>query len=140
VLTKLLYKPILGMLEKRRKRIEESLKLADEIDKRAATMEEEMGLRRDQAKKEAAEIIGEAKVGAENDREKILVSATAESDRVKAAGREQIELERQAMLDETKKRVGKLALLLVTRSLKQDMGEEFYERNINHSLNEIEVL
>jgi len=140
VLTKLLYKPILGMLEQRRKRIEESLKKADEIDKKMALMEEETGHRRDQAKKEATEIIGEAKSTAEKDREKILVSATAESDRVKAAGREQIELERQTMLDETKKRVGKLALLLVTRSLKQDMGEEFYERNINMALKEIEVL
>jgi F0F1-type ATP synthase membrane subunit b/b' len=68
------------------------------------------------------------------------LAATTESDRVKAAGREQIEIERQAMVEETKKRVGKLALLLVTRSLQQDMGEEFYERNINMALKEVEAL
>ena len=140
VLTKLLYRPILGMLEQRRKRIEESQKLSEEIDKRAAKMEEEVKGKRDLAKKEAAEIIGDAKSGAEKDRERILAAAAAESDRVKAAAREQIELERKAMAEETKKRVGKLALLLVTRSLKQDMGEEFYERNINMALKEIEAL
>ncbi len=140
ILTKLLYRPILNMLEQRRKRIEDSLKKADEIDKKAASMEEEVGHKRALAKKEATEIIGDAKKTAENDREKILVSATAESDRVKAAAREQIELERKAMVEETKKRVGKLALLLVTRSLQQDMGEEFYERNINLALKEVEAL
>jgi F-type H+-transporting ATPase subunit b len=103
-------------------------------------MEEEMGHKRALAKKEAAEIIGDSKTTAENDREKILLAATTESDRVKAAGREQIEIERQAMVEETKKRVGKLALLLVTRSLQQDMGEEFYERNINMALKEVEAL
>ena len=140
VLTKLLYRPILNMLEQRRKRIEESLKKADEIDKKVASMEEEMGHKRALAKKEAAEIIGDSKTTAENDREKILLAATTESDRVKAAAREQIEIERQAMVEETKKRVGKLALLLVTRSLQQDMGAEFYERNINMALKEVEAL
>ena len=140
VLTKLLYKPILHALDQRRKRIEESLKMATEIETKSAKMEEEMGHKRDLAKKESAEIVGEAKATAEKDRAKILISAAEESDRVKKAAREQIELDRQAMLDETKKRVGKLALLLVTRSLKQDMGEEFYERNINMALKEIEVL
>jgi len=140
VLTKLLYRPILNMLEQRRKRIEESLKKADEIDKQAAKMEEEMGHKRALAKKEAAEIVGDAKTSAENDREKILLAATTESDRVKVAAREQIEIERQAMVEATKKHVGKLALLLVTRSLQQDMGEEFYERNINLALKEVEAL
>ena len=140
VLWKLLYKPILHMLDQRRKRIEESLKMAKEIETKSAKMEEEMGHKRDLAKKQAAEIVGDAKATAEKDREKILVSAAEESDRVKNAAREQIELDRKAMLDETKKRVGKLALLLVTRSLKQDMGEEFYDRNINSALKEIEVL
>jgi len=114
--------------------------MAKEIETKSAKMEEEMGHKRDLAKKESAEIVGEAKATAEKDRAKILISAAEESDRVKKAAREQIELDRQAMLDETKKRVGKLALLLVTRSLKQDMGEEFYERNINMALKEIEVL
>jgi F-type H+-transporting ATPase subunit b len=140
ILTKLLYRPILKMLDQRRKRIEESLKTAKEIEVKSAKMEEEMSHKRALAKKDAAEIVGDAKVTAEKDREKILISAAEESDRVKKAAREQIELERQAMLDETKKRVGKLALLLVTHSLKQDMGKEFYERNINMALKEIEVL
>jgi len=140
VLTKLLYKPILHTLDQRRKRIEESLKMAKEIETKSAKVEEEMDHKRNVAKKEAAEIVGDAKSTAEKDRAKILVSAAEESDRVKKAAREQIELDRQAMLDETKKRVGKLALLLVTRSLKQDMGDEFYERNINMALKEIEVL
>jgi F-type H+-transporting ATPase subunit b len=140
VLWKLLYKPILHMLDQRRKRIEESLKTAREIEVKSAKIEEELSHKRALAKKEAAEIVGDAKITAEKDREKILVSAAEESDRVKNAAREQIELDRKAMLDETKKRVGKLALLLVTRSLKQDMGAEFYERNINSALKEIEVL
>lgn len=139
VLTKLLYRPILNMLEQRRKRIEESLKKADEIDHKVAKMEEEMSHKRAQSKAEAATILGEAKDAAEKSREELLLAATTESDRVKAAAREQIEIERQAMHDETKRRVGKLALLLVTKSLQQDLGQEFYEKNISNALKEVEA-
>jgi F-type H+-transporting ATPase subunit b len=140
VLIKLLYRPILKMLDERRKRIEESLNKATEIDQKAAKMEEEMEKKRAQARNEAATIIGEAKSAAEKGGEQILLAAVKESDRVKEAAREQIELERQALYDETKKRVGKLALVLVTRSLQQDQGEEFYARNIDKALKEIEAL
>lgn len=140
VLTKLLYRPILNMLEQRRKRIEDSLKKAEEIDRRVAKMEEEVSHKRAQSKAEAATIVGEAKSSAEKNREEILLAAATESDRVKSAAREQIEIERQAMHEETKRRVGKLALLLVTKSLQQDLGQEFYEKNINHALKEIEAV
>jgi F-type H+-transporting ATPase subunit b len=140
VLTKLLYRPILTMLEQRRRRIEESLKKADEIDLKVAKIEEEMSHKRAQAKAEAASILGEARETAGKDRESLLLAAATEADRVKAAGREQVEIERQAMVDETKARVGKLALLLVTKSLQQDLGQEFYDKNINGALKEIEAL
>lgn len=140
VLTKLLYRPILNMLEQRRKRIEDSLKKAEEIDHRVTKMEEELGQKRAQSKAEAAAILGDAKSSAEKSREEILLAAATESDRVKSAAREQIEIERQAMHEETKRRVGKLALLLVTKSLQQDLGQEFYEKNIGNALKEIEAV
>lgn len=140
VLAKLLYRPILKALDQRRKRIEESLNKAEEIDRQSAETEERVKKKLGAAKAEAAEIVVEAKKAAEKNGEQILLKAVEESDRIRAEAGEKIELERQALHAETKIRVGKLALALVTRSLQQDMGESFYEKNINKSLKEIETL
>ncbi|MEK7528836.1 MAG: F0F1 ATP synthase subunit B [Patescibacteria group bacterium] len=139
VLTKLLYHPILKAMDERRQRIAESLVKAEEIDRNAAAAEQELTAKRSQAKGEAAKIIDEAKATGEKDREQIVLSAETEAERLKNSAREQMEIERQGLYDETKKRVGRLALLVVTRSLQQDLGEEFYEHNINKALKEIEA-
>lgn len=140
VLTKLLYRPILNALEERRKRIEESLKKADEIDQKTVKMEEELAHKRSLAKTEAAGLITEAKIMAEKDREQILIAAATESDRLKTAAREQMEIEREAMHEETKKRVGKLALVVVAKALGKNVSEEFQKNNIDQALKEIEAL
>lgn len=140
LLTKFLYHPILKALEDRKKKITKSLAEAEEADLKTAMVEEEMKAKLAESKKEAAQIMDEAKTMAGKDKEKILLSATKEADRLKEAAAEHIESERQALYDEAKKRVGKLALFVITRSLQQDLGDKFYENNVNQALKEIESL
>lgn len=79
VLTKLLYKPILGMLEKRKKQIEESLALTE----RLRMEEEKMQARREkllsEARKEARIIIDEAKRQGRQAEQEIIVAAHREA-------------------------------------------------------------
>ncbi len=89
VLTKFLYKPILGMLEKRKKEIEESLARSDRI----RVEEEKMQTRKEkllsEARKEAREILDEAKKqGKEAEHEIVVLAHHEASEIIEKAKRE----------------------------------------------------
>lgn len=89
VLTKILYKPILGMLEKRKKEIEESLALTE----RLRVEEEKMQSRKEkllsEARKEARAILDEAKKqGKEAEREIVAIAHLEASEIHEKAKRE----------------------------------------------------
>lgn len=64
VLKKVAYKPILKVLEDRRKRIEDSLKLAAEIEQNQRTMAEQQAATLKAARAEAAEIVAKTRTEA----------------------------------------------------------------------------
>ncbi|MBU1327401.1 F0F1 ATP synthase subunit B [Patescibacteria group bacterium] len=80
VLSKLLYKPILGMLEKRKKEIADNLVLAEKLH----TEEEKLKLKRqeviDAAKQEGLMVIEEAKKQASKEGKDIVAEAHKQSD------------------------------------------------------------
>ena len=138
ILSKLLYRPMLDTLQKRKERIAESLKKAEGIEKKSKATEEEYDKRIIAANKEAVKIIEEAKQAAEKVRSKILAEAETEAAALKASAREQIETERESLYAQVRQSVGKLALFVITKVLMLDQGEEFYKRNIDKALQELE--
>lgn len=89
VLTKLLYKPILGMLEKRKKEIEEGLALTERLRQE----EGKLGIRREKllsdARREARVILEEAKKqGKEVEKEIVALAHTEAADIIEKAKRE----------------------------------------------------
>src|SRR5512136_1154217 len=72
ILKHFLYKPILNGLDKRKKRIKESLEKAAEIEKRSAESEKEYNERMLKANQEATVIVEKARVDAEKTRKSIL--------------------------------------------------------------------
>lgn len=82
VLTKILYQPILGMLQKRKKEIEESLALTE----RLRLEEEKMHARREkllfEARKEARAILDEAKSRGKEAEHEIVVAAHREASEI----------------------------------------------------------
>jgi F-type H+-transporting ATPase subunit b len=138
LLTKFLYRPMLTALEKRKARIAESLKKADEIEKQRERAEKDYSARLQEAKREAEQIILEAKTSAENVRTQIIADAEAEAATVKASAREQIETERRTLYADVKKTAGKLALFVITKILKEEAGEEYYKKSVERALEEIE--
>jgi F-type H+-transporting ATPase subunit b len=79
VLTKLLYKPILSMLEKRKKEIEAGLELTEKM----RTEEEKLKVKQDKileaARMEAREMLEKAKKDAANEEKEIIAQAHVES-------------------------------------------------------------
>jgi F-type H+-transporting ATPase subunit b len=139
ILTKVLYKPILSALEARQHRIAESLKKADEIEKNAVMAEEKVNAKMNEAKKEAQKIMDGAKADGSKMMQELTTQAEKEADRIKKNAEAQMEVERKELYSDAQKRAGQLALLLMTKALKQDMGEEFYKKSLDKAIKEMET-
>ncbi|MFH1012452.1 MAG: F0F1 ATP synthase subunit B [Candidatus Peregrinibacteria bacterium] len=138
VLIKVLYKPILNALEARQKKIAESLKKAEEIDRKATAAEEDRQKKLASAKKEAQQLLEEAKHDAEITRRDLVASAEDEARRLKASAEKQIMTEKAELYKDAKHHVSKLALLLMTKAFRHDQGEDFYKKNVDAALKDME--
>lgn len=89
VLTKILYKPILGMLEKRKKDIEESLVRSEQVRQEEEKMQARKEKLLSEARKEARAILDEAKKqGKEAEREIVVTAHHEASEIIEKAKRE----------------------------------------------------
>lgn len=112
VLTKLLYKPIIGMLEKRKKLIEESVTRSESL----RLEEEKMQDRREkllfEARKEARTIIDEAKSqGREAERE-IVMAAHREAGEINEKAKREVVALHEALSHDIQKESVELAALM----------------------------
>lgn len=137
ILKKLLYKPILKVLEERKQRIETSLKNAEEIEKRlqltkeqsekiiARTLQEAQKIL-DQTNEAAAEILN----GANKQAEQILIKANDE-------GKKIIKLQEQALMNQVKENAGRLVALVFEKVTGIKVTKEDQKRIIEKEVKNI---
>ncbi len=118
VLKKFFYKPIVKMLEDRRKRIEESLKNADAIEEKLKATEEKSALILDNARKNAEDILAEAKAEAQRIADAAGVEARLAQEETLKKTMEQIVSEREKM----QKDLEAQTLDLVVATVKKVLG------------------
>jgi len=123
VLTKVLYKPLLGFLESRQKRIEDSLKRAEKIDKEweeiSRTRKEEMS----KIENEAVRVIEESKNEAERKSKEIIQNADIKVEKIVKEAKENISKEREAVLKEVKEEIADYVVLAVEKILKRSLKD-----------------
>lgn len=123
-LTFFLYKPLLSMIEQRKKKIDEGLKMAQEM----ATKEEEIKVQKEKvlekARLEAQKIIAESKVEAKEKAEKILNEAAEEVRLVKEKAKKDQEEEKERILDEAKADILKIALAIAKTALSDSLSDK----------------
>ena len=124
ILKKFLYKPILKVLDERKKRIEDSLKNAREIEKRLAETEAEVekvlakalaeGQKiLDQSKKEAVQIIE----GANKKAEQILLKTVDD-------GKKIVELQKEILMRQIRENVGSLVGLVLEKVIGKQISKK----------------
>ncbi len=115
VLTKLLYGPILSMLEKRKQEIEEGLK----ITQRMRLEEEKLGVRKEKlladARREARVILDEAKKQAEEVKHDILAQAHKESLEIIEKSKRDVAAQHEALSSDIQKEAIELAGAMAKR-------------------------
>ena len=137
VIWSLFFKPVSGMLESRRSRIEQGLKDADQArrDREAAADERQKTL--GEARREAADILARAQKAAEDERDRGIAETRAEIDRLREQAVSEIDAERQRALGEVRAQVADLALLAASKVVGESLNDERQRRLVEEFLTEV---
>ena len=128
VLMKYVFPRMEETFKKRVEAIEGGLKRAEERQAEANALFEQYKLQLAEARTEAARIRQEAAADAEGIRQDLTARAREESDRIIAAGREQLTAERQTIVRELRSDIGSLAVELASRIVGESLADEARQR------------
>ena len=109
VLGKFLYKPILKMLDERRKKIEEGLKLTEKMKIKEAELDSEREKVLDKAKAEGVKIIEEHRDKAKKVEADIIIKAGEEAKVIKEKAKAELEEEKKIMRSDLNSQVLSIA-------------------------------
>ena len=124
VLMKFVFPRMEMMFQARVDAIEGGIKRAEEKQAEANALFEQYKQQLAEARTEAARIRTEAAADAEGIRQDVLARAREESERIIAAGRDQLTAERQTIVRELRTEVGSLAVELAGRIVGESLQEE----------------
>ncbi|NLU76805.1 F0F1 ATP synthase subunit B [Micromonospora sp. HNM0581] len=124
VLMKFVLPRMEAMYQARVDAIEGGLKRAEAAQAEANQLLEQYRAQLAEVRTEAARIRDDARADAESIRTDILAKAREESDRIIAAGRESLAVERQTIVRELRAEVGGLAVDLASRIVGESLADE----------------
>ncbi len=116
----ILYKPLIAVLEKRRARIDESLKNAERISSELKHTTDEQSRILSVARNEAQRIVNEARNQVEQAREATVAQAREEALKIIHQSRQQIAHDREQLIREVRAEVAGL----ITRATEKVIGEK----------------
>jgi F-type H+-transporting ATPase subunit b len=138
VLRALAYKPVLKMLETRKRKIQESLEYAEKVKGDAAAQQKEFERRLDETRREAAQAAQSSSQVAEKERERILAQAREEAHQIIEQARGQLDYERKQMVAELREQVVNLSMLAAQRVIGQTLDEARSHQLVHEFLAETE--
>ncbi|MDI6777899.1 MAG: F0F1 ATP synthase subunit B [Patescibacteria group bacterium] len=134
ILYKFAYGPILAMLEKRQKKIEQGLKDAEAAGKKLAESEERQKEILRKARTEAKEIVEKAHMQAEKSKSKIAGVAKVQAEKIITDAKAEIEREKTKTISEIKSEIGSLVVAATEKVIGGKMDEEKDKELIEKSL------
>jgi len=140
VLTKLLYKPILEMLEKRKKEIAEGLRLTEKMREEEEKMEQKKQKLLVTARKEGQEIIEEARKQAKEEEKEIIAEAHKEAEAIIAKGKVDIDTMRTEMEKGVRDSAIDLAVAMTKRLLTNILSNDDKHKLIAKHVKDLESM
>jgi len=139
ILTFLLYKPILKVLDERKKKIEDGLKFTEEAKKEKERLDELKRRILKEAKEEGQRIVKESIIEAKKRNEEILLEGKRNLGLEKKKMLSELRAEEQKMLDLVAKKASQLAVLITERILGETLDGKQQEKLIEESLKKINL-
>ncbi len=136
ILRQFAYRPILNMLETRKKKIQEALENADRVRAEAATQQQEFERKLDEARREAQAVAASAQQAAEKERQRIIAEAQEDAEKIRVAARGELDYERKQMVSELRQQVIDLSLLGAQRVIGGNLDERKSRQLVENFLNE----
>jgi F-type H+-transporting ATPase subunit b len=133
LLTRFLYQPVLNMLNERTRRIQESLRDAEQVKEQLAHAKQDYDAELARARQEAAAILAQAQERAKLQEQEIVAQARQEADRIRSDAREQAAQEREQLLRDLKNQMAELVTITATRVLGEELKSN-HDRLIEESL------
>jgi F-type H+-transporting ATPase subunit b len=124
LLSRLLYNPILNMLEARRERIAKGLEDARAAEEARAQADQEASRIIEEARKRAQQVVAEANTNAEQVRSNIEAQAEEERRKILAQAHQDAEVERNQVLSEMREQIGGLAIAAAERILGAELDQQ----------------
>ncbi len=136
VLYLLAYKPVMRMLDERRRRIQEGLEASEEAKRRLAQAEEEARAQMERTRLEAQAIVAQAQELARRLQEEARAQARQEAEQILARAREEIVLERDAAIAQLRREFADLTVQAAERVIRQALDREAHRRLIEEALSQ----
>lgn len=136
VLKKFLYRPILKVLDERKKKIEDSLANAEKINKELVKLEEEKAKILKAAQTEAVKLIAEEKKFAEEQKEKIIEEAKMKAVEEVAKGNVLAKQELDKAKKELREEVLKLTEVMTRKVLSRGLSDKEKHELIKKAIEE----
>ncbi|RJQ33157.1 MAG: ATP synthase F0 subunit B [Actinobacteria bacterium] len=139
LLKRFAFKPILGVLEEREKRVAQSLDKADktrvEADRLLADYKKQMK----EAKSQAQKVIEEAKLAGEKTKQEIIAAANDQAQELIDKAKKQIDKERKKALEEIQKVSADLILSAASSVIGKSLSGQDHQKLIEQYLDEVKL-
>jgi len=136
----LMYKPILGMLEKRKKKIEEGLELTEKMRLEWGKMDEKKARLMEDARIGALKLIDEAKKHAKSEEHVILEETRKKSDDMIEKAKQEIAELKLSMEKQVRHEAVSLAVEMTKRILGTVMSKELQHATLKKQMRDLESI
>ena len=131
VLRLFLYKPILRILDERKRRIEEGLMRSEQAASQAAAQEGEARRAMEEARNEAREVVQRAQEAASRLRAELEGQARTQAEQIVERARADIQLEREQAIQQLRAEFAGLTMLAAERVIGQSLDRQAHQRLID---------
>lgn len=137
LLSRFAFKPLFGVMEKRRQMVLEQMESAQNNRDEANKYIEEQKQALQQARKEAYDIIEQAKSTGSKQADDILTAARSEANRLKEEALRDIEAEKNKAVAALKAQVSGLSVLIASKIIEKQIDEQSQQQLVEQYLQEV---
>lgn len=136
LLSFILYKPVLKMLDERQARVKASMEQAEQIKEQATHTQEEIKVQLEAARKEGQAIIAQATQLGEKLKEEAKERTQKEAEVIIAKAQVEIQQERDKAIDELRKEFSNIAILAAEKVINKTLDKEKHRKLIDEVIEE----
>jgi len=137
LLSKFAFKPLFGIMEKRRQMVKEQIDGAEKSRADAERYLEEQKQALQQARKEAHDIIEQARTTGSKQADDIVLAARNEANRLKEEAIRDIESEKNKAIASLKAQVSGLSVLIASKIIEKQIDEKSQSELVDQYLQEV---